>query len=395
MKFLKLEPILWTVVGLLGIVCVLSLFPKVEQADGVAVSSASAKLVSIGSFSQPLGAVQAPGDNSRLYVVEQGGKIQLLVNGHKQAQPFLNISSKVSCCGEQGLLSAAFAPDYKTSGKFYVDYTDVNGDTRVVEYRRSGNPNLADPNSARVVLAQAQPQTNHNGGQLAFGPEGYLYISFGDGGGQGDQHGAHGNAQNLGVLLGKILRVNPAKSGSAAYTVPHDNPFYGRAGARGEIWSYGLRNPWRFSFDKTKGGMIIGDVGQNTIEEVDWAAPPSRGRGNNYGWRVWEGTNRYNSSETAAGAVAPTAQYTHTAGRCSITGGYVVRDPRLTALYGNYLFADFCSGQIWQAALRTGKLASHVSLLPMHVNNPSSFGQDNSGHIYISSLGGRVYRLDP
>jgi len=395
MKFLKLESVVWGVVGLLAIVCALSLFPKAEQADGIPVSAASAKLVSIGSFTQPLGTTQAPGDNTRLYVVEQGGKIQLLAGGRKQAQPFLDISSKISKGGEQGLLSAAFAPDYKTSGKFYVDYTNLNGDTRVVEYRRSSNSNLADPNSARVVLAQAQPQSNHNGGQLAFGPDGYLYISLGDGGGQGDQHGTHGNAQNLGVLLGKILRINPNKQGSRAYSIPSDNPFYGRAGARGEIWAYGLRNPWRFSFDRTKGGMAIGDVGQSEIEETNWAAPPTRGRGNNYGWRVWEGTRRNNSRENAAGQVPPVAQYSHSAGRCSVTGGYVVRDSRLTSLYGHYLFADFCSGEIWQAAMRSGKLTARVSKLTLHVTNPSSFGQDNSGHIYISSIGGRVYRLDP
>ena len=368
-----------------------------DKGKGAVGSSSAGVLHSIGQFNGPLAVVQPKGDTHRLFVVEQSGKVWLLVGGRKQAVPFLNVSNKISSGGEQGLLGLAFSPDYVSSGKFYVDYTNTNGDTRVMEYTRStSNPNLANPASARTVLAQSQPQSNHNGGNLQFGPDGYLYIGLGDGGGGGDQHGAHGNAQNLGVLLGKILRINPKKSGTHAYSIPADNPFIKRSGARGEIWAYGLRNPWRFSFDRLHGGLAIGDVGQNKIEEINWAAAPGRGKAANYGWRVWEGTSRYTPSEIAVGAISPVAQYSHLNGNCSVTGGYVVRDSALTKLYGRYLFADWCSGRIWAAQMRTGKLAAIVSLLPISLQGISSFGEDQAGHIYLASnSSGKVYRLDP
>ena len=367
------------------------------KGDGATSSPSTGVLRSIGQFNGPVAVVQPKAGTHRLFVVEQSGKIWLLVGGRKQAVPFLNVSNKISSGGEQGLLGLAFSPDYVSSGKFYVDYTNTNGDTRVMEYTRStSNPNLANPASARTVLAQSQPQPNHNGGNLQFGPDGYLYIGLGDGGGGGDQHGAHGNAQNLGVLLGKILRINPKKNGMHAYSIPADNPFVKHSGARGEIWAYGLRNPWRFSFDRLHGGLAIGDVGQNKIEEINWATAPGRGKAANYGWRVWEGTNRYTPSEIAVGAISPVAQYSHLNGNCSVTGGYVVRDSALTKLYGRYLFADWCSGRIWAAKMRTGKLAAIVSLLPISLQGISSFGEDQAGHIYLASnSSGKVYRLDP
>lgn len=361
------------------------------------VAASQVKLTRIGTFDGPVAVVQPPGDRQRLLVVEHTGSVRVLVGGHRLAKPFLNISSLVSCCGERGLLGLAFAPDYATSRRFYVDYTNSAGDTRVVEYRRSArSANTADPTTARTVLAQEQPQANHNGGNLAFGPDGKLYIGFGDGGAGDDPHGLLGNGQNLNTLLGKILRINPLQSGAQAYTVPADNPFVGRSDTRPEIWSYGLRNPWRFSFDRKTGGLAIGDVGQDNIEEIDWSAAPTRGRGLNFGWRPWEGTRANFPSESAAGAVFPVAQYAHGSGLCSVTGGYVIRDPRLKALQGRYIYADFCSNSLFTLGLKEGRLAAHsYGPLRSGVRLVSSFGEDLSGRIYVTQLDGAVYRIDP
>ena len=225
---------------------------------------------------------------------------------------------------EQGLLSVAFAPDYASSRRFYVYFTDNSGDQRVVEYKRA-SATRADAGSARLVLRMADSEGNHNGGLLLFGPDKHLYIGTGDGGGAGDQHGARGNAQNLASLLGKMLRIDPAASGGRPYTVPADNPFRGRGGARGEIYSYGLRNPWRFSFDRRTGDLAIGDVGQNAVEEIDFVRR-GKGAGANFGWRPFEGRSRYAPGENAPGHVPPVITRSHGDGWCSITGGVVVRD---------------------------------------------------------------------
>ena len=371
--------------------------PSEAAPTAAAAASSTPKLSTLGTFSAPVFVTQPQSDTSRLFVVELAGRIRLIKNGRTQQRPFLDISNLVSCCGERGLLGLAFAPDYRTSGRFYVDYTDKAGDTRVVEYRRSrSSPDVADTGTARLVLAQHQPEPNHNGGMLAFGPDGHLYIGLGDGGGSNDQHGSLGNAQNLGSLHGKILRIDPRSSGNAAYSVPSDNPFAQTPGARAEIWSFGLRNPWRFSFDRSGGGLAIGDVGQNQVEEVDWAPAPNAGRGLNFGWRPWEGTRANFASEAAAGAVPPVAEYTHGANGCSVTGGYVIRDPRLTRLRGRYIYGDFCSGRIWTASLKTGSLAAtNHGQLRFTFAALSSFGEDASGRIYLVSLRGRVARLDP
>ena len=244
--------------------------------------------------------------------------------GRKLGTPFLDLRDQVTSGGEQGLLSIAFAPDYADSGLFYVYYTDNDERQRVVEYRRA-SADRADPGSARLVLRMDDSESNHNGGQLQFGPDGLLYIGTGDGGGGGDQHGSRGNAQDLGSLLGKILRIDPRASSGRAYSVPGTNPFVGRSGARGEIYAYGLRNPWRFSFDRRKGDLVIGDVGQNAYEEIDFVKR-GKGRGANFGWRPFEGRSRYAPGESAPGAVAPVIVRSHEDGNCSITGGVVVRD---------------------------------------------------------------------
>jgi glucose/arabinose dehydrogenase len=247
------------------------------------------------------------------------------------------------------------------------------------------------------VLSQSQPQGNHNGGELAFGPDGLLYIALGDGGSAGDQGSGHadgGNGQSLGTLLGKILRIDPTPSGGQAYTVPADNPFVGRDGARPEIWSYGLRNPWRFSFDKTTGDLWIGDVGQNAWEEIDYATQTSgNGKGVNYGWNVWEGTHRFRDGD-APGAVGPVYEYSHEGGNCSVTGGHVYRGERIPALRGVYLFADYCAGDLRGVVVQDGRVAQD-RILPVSGGSVSGFGEDNDGELYVVSDQGEIYRVDP
>jgi glucose/arabinose dehydrogenase len=351
------------------------------------------KLTRVGTFSSPVYVTQAPGDRTRLFVVEQGGKIVVVRNGRALRTPFLDLSSKVVSGGEQGLLGLAFSPDYARSGRFYVNYTDASGDTRIVEYRRGSSPDRANAGSARELIFQDQPESNHNGGQLAFGPDGLLYVGLGDGGGGDDQHGPIGNAQNLGTLLGKILRIDPRPSDGRPYSVPRDNPFVGRPGAKPAIYAWGLRNPWRFSFDRRTGDIAIGDVGQDHVEEVDFRTRGTA-RGVNFGWRAWEGTRREDLGLRVSGAVKPVLEYTHDGGNCSVTGGYVIRDPRLPRLAGRYLYGDFCAGNLFTARLRQSG-ASRPRRLGFHIDALSSFGQDQRGRVYVVSLNGPVYRLDP
>jgi glucose/arabinose dehydrogenase len=356
-------------------------------------ATAGVRLAKVGSFDQPLYVTAPPGDRRRVFVVEQTGRIRVIRDGRKLATPFLDLRNQVSCCDERGLLSMAFPPDYATSRRFYVDYTDRNGDTRVVEFRRSGSPDRGVKASARLVLFQRQPESNHNGGLVVFGPDNLMYVGLGDGGGGDDRHGSRGNGQNLGTLLGKILRIDPRASGGRAYTVPGDNPFVGQAGARGEIYSYGLRNPWRFSFDRANGDIAIGDVGQDQVEEVDFARR-GRARGVNYGWRVFEGRRRNYPGEQAPGAVPPVLAYGHGGGGCSVTGGYIVRDPGLRALAGQYVYGDYCIGRLRAVRLSPGTARGDHSL-GLRVSRLSSFGEDARGRVYATSLDGPVYRLAP
>jgi hypothetical protein len=344
------------------------------------------ELALVGTFSSPTYLTAPPGDAERLFVVEQGGRIRVVRNGATLPTAFLDLTSLVLSGGERGLLSMAFAPDYASTGRFYVYYTARSpaGQVVIAEYRRSSNPDVADSTTARPVVTIPHPLSNHNGGQLQFGPDGYLYIGTGDGGGAGDPDG---NGQNLESLLGKILRINPA---GAPYTIPADNPFVGQAG-RDEIWSYGLRNPWRFSFDRQTGDLVIGDVGQGNWEEIDFApAGAGRGRGANFGWDCWEGRSPFEGC-TAPGHVPPVWQYSHARG-CSITGGYVARDPALASLHGRYVYGDYCTARVWSVALGVPDARDdrHTGL-----NVPSlySFGEDACGRVYALSGGGAVYRL--
>jgi glucose/arabinose dehydrogenase len=356
----------------------------------VATASAdSLQLRRVGVFDAPVYVTAPPGDESRLFVVQRGGSVVVLRNG-RRAGTFLEVDTTTDC--ERGLLSIAFAPDYAESGLVYAYYTDAHGDTRVDELKVSAaDPDRVDPASQRNVLLVRQPECNHNGGQLQFGPDGLLYVGLGDGGGGGDQHGSRGNGQDLGSLLGKLLRIDPRASGGRPYTAPADNPFAGVAGARPEIWSYGLRNPWRFSFDRASGGLTIGDVGQDTVEEVDFE-PAGQGAGKNFGWRPYEGRNRLYPDEPAPGAVGPSIQHTHAAGWCSIVGGYVVRDASLPALRGRYVYGDLCRPRLYSARLRPGR-ARGDRPLGVSVRQLVSFGEDAAGRVYAVSLDGPVYRL--
>jgi glucose/arabinose dehydrogenase len=355
-----------------------------------AEAGAALRLVPVGRFQSPLYATAPPGDVRRLMVVEQGGRIRVVRDGHTLATPFLDISANVTAGGEQGLLGLAFAPDYARSGRVYVYYTGRDRREWVVEYRRA-SADHADPASARTVLRMDDPEPNHNGGSLQFGPDGLLYIGTGDGGGANDQHGARGNAQNLGSPLGKLLRIDPRAAAGRPYTIPATNPFIHRAGARPEIYAYGLRNPWRFSFDRATGDLAVGDVGQDRVEEIDFA---HRGgaRGVNYGWRPWEGRRR-NFPEPAPGAVFPVITHTHASGWCSIIGGYVVRDPSLPALRGRYVYGDNCNPRIYSATLRSGHASGDHPLALPSVQSVASFGEDARGRVYVVSLSGPVYRL--
>jgi glucose/arabinose dehydrogenase len=356
--------------------------PGVSAARGV-------KLKKVGSFDSPIFVTAPRGDTHRLFVVERAGRIRVVKNGRKLSTPFLDISSQVRTDSERGLLSMAFAPDYARSGLFYVYFTDRNGDIHIQQFKR-GSADRAAAGSARNLLTINHREFgNHDGGQLQFGPDGYLYAGVGDGGGAGDPHG-HG--QSLGTRLAKLLRIKPRAGGR--YSVK-GNPFVGRRAARKEIWAYGLRNPWRFSFDRQTGDLVIADVGQDSEEEIDFARR-GRGKGANYGWNVFEGTRRYSSSGSAPGAVRPRVTHSHGAGYCSITGGYVVRDRSLGSLYGRYVYGDLCKSGIRSVKLgRSGGASGDRGVPGVSVQQLVSFGEDARGRVYVVSLGGPVYRLSP
>jgi glucose/arabinose dehydrogenase len=350
------------------------------------------RLVEIGSFEAPVFVAQPPRERRDLYVVEQGGRVILVDDGEVASEPFLDISGDVTAGGEQGLLSIAFAPDYEQSGRFYVDFTDTEGDTRVQEFRRSeSDPRVADPESRRELLFVDQPFPNHNGGLLLFGPDGKLYIGLGDGGDAGDPMR---NGQDLGTLLGKILRIDPLPSGDRPYGIPESNPFVDQPDARPEIYAYGLRNPWRFSFDRVGGALSIGDVGQDAIEEIDLVTR-REAAGANFGWSAFEGDEPFNSDQRAPGAVPPVLTYPLEGANCAVTGGYVVRDESLRSLYGRYLYGDFCAGELRSFVPRPGEDAEDDRPLGLEVPQLSSFAEDDRGRIYATSLEGPVYRLAP
>ena len=342
----------------------------------------------VSGVSQPVHVTNAGDGSGRIFVVEQGGRIRIIRNGVLEATPFLDIAGRVGCCGERGLLSVAFPPGYATKGRFYVNYTNKAGNTVVARYRLTTNPDVADPGSEQVVLTVPQPYTNHNGGQLAFGPnDGYLYIGMGDGGSGGDPEN---RAQNPAELLGKLLRID-VESGGNPYLVPATNPFVQTTGYRGEIWALGLRNPWRFAFDRLNGDLYIADVGQAEYEEVNYQPGASAG-GQNYGWRIMEGSHCYNPANcNPSGLTLPVVEYSHAEG-CSITGGVAYRGTQFDRMHGLYFYADYCNGKIW--GLRSAAASWSARLLLDTPFSITTFGEDEAGEIYVADFsGGEIYRI--
>jgi glucose/arabinose dehydrogenase len=351
----------------------------------------------IGSFEQPVYVTGAPGFPRLLFVVEQPGRVVVLDRGHKVSHPFLDLSGEISSGGERGLLSIAFPPDYARSRRFYVYYTDPQGNIRIDEFKRRTATRAAAGSRRKVIVIPHPVNSNHNGGQLQFLGN-LLYFGTGDGGAGGDPPN---NAQNKEVLLGKLLRIDPRPAGGKPYSVPASNPFVGKPG-RDEIYSYGLRNPFRFSFDHVSGKqprLVIGDVGQDRFEEVDYTKVAAAS-GANFGWDAFEGFSKYTGDESGTpdpgGTVKPIFAYSHDRGgdSCSIIGGYVVADRRLRGLYGRYVYADLCEGKL-RSLVPHLKRASDDRKLGLSVASPSSFGEDDRHHLYVVSLEGPVYRLVP
>jgi glucose/arabinose dehydrogenase len=336
-------------------------------------------------FTRPLYVTHAGDGSGRVFVVEQAGIIKIVDDGKVLEKPFLDIRDRIESGGEKGLLSVAFHPKYKENGRFFVNYTARKQGVLksvIAEYKVSQtNSDIAD-RTERVILEIEQPFANHNGGLNKFGPDGFLYIGLGDGGGAGDPLNA---GQSLDTLLGKILRIDIEKE---PYAIPQDNPFVGKTHAQGEIWAYGLRNPWRFSFDRCTGRLFAGDVGQNRLEEIDLIE-----KGKNYGWRIMEGSQCFDPPTlcNTQGLELPIAEYDHSLG-CSVTGGYVYRGTQYPALIGHYLFGDYCSGRIWSLTENSSGRWTMRQLIdsPFSI---SSFGEDEQGELYVMHYGGAVYRV--
>ncbi|HEX7490585.1 MAG TPA: PQQ-dependent sugar dehydrogenase [Candidatus Limnocylindrales bacterium] len=349
----------------------------------------------VSGLPSPIGVSVAPGD-PRLFVIGQAGKI-VVVSGGKVTGTFLDISGRMSCCGERGLLGLAFHPQYASNGRFFVRYTDPAGDLRISEFRVGSDPNLADATSEQILMTIPHPNFgNHNGGRIAFGPDGYLYIGTGDGGSGGDPNN-HG--QSLGTLLGKMLRIDvDHTSAGKPYAIPTDNPFVGRSGTLPEIFAYGLRNPYSFSFDRLNGDLWIGDVGQDLWEEVDRApASAGAGKGIDFGWSVMEGNHCYKPSSgcNTAGLTPPLAEYSHGVSDsigCAIIGGYVYRGSAHPDLYGRYFFGDECSGRIWDLIAGGPAQQTPQELLSSGVN-VVGWGEDSAGEVYMVGASGVLYQL--
>ena len=381
------------IVSLSGVIIAQESDSEIVISRASAPSPSSVKLTPIAAgLKRPLYVTHAGDGSSRLFLVEQSGKIWILEEGEFSGLTFLNVSNLISPVAltsqysERGLLGLAFHPEYTDNGSFFINYTDHSGSTIVARYQvSSGNPDVADAGSGQIIFQLAQPYTNHNGGHIEFGPDGYLYITLGDGGSANDPLGA---GQNRQLLLGSILRIDV--DSALPYTIPSDNPFVGDPAALDEIWSYGWRNVWRFSFDRLTGDMYLADVGQNQWEEVNFQPADSVG-GENYGWNVWEGTHVF-AGGTAPNHVPPFFEYSHALG-CSVTGGYVYRGQAIPDLQAVYLFGDYCTGRIW-ASWRDHDLDWHTIEYLKTDLEISSFGEDEAGELYVIDYGGTIYRLD-
>lgn len=334
--------------------------------------------------------VTAPVADPRLFVVEQVGRVRVIDQGRLEPEPYLDLTDRVACCGERGLLGLAFDPDFRATERFFVSYTDATGATRVESYRGFDRGNTAGDGHGELFLEVAQPFGNHNGGHIVFGPDRMLYVGLGDGGSGGDPSG-HG--QDPGTLLGTILRIDVTQRIGPPYAIPEDNPFADGVGGRPEVWHWGLRNPWRFSFDLGAGHLYIGDVGQNRWEEID--VVPTEEGGHNFGWNTMEGSECFQGDCAADDLTLPTAVYSHDDG-CSVTGGHVYRGRAIEWLQGRYLYADYCGG--WIRSFRLAGNGTAVDPLELEVPSPgriTSFGEDSQGEVYVIVESGTVFRLAP
>ena len=392
-----------------AIVAIAAAIAGIATQEGRTLGPKFVTLQPIARLREPVYLTQPPGQGSQLYVVQKRGAVRIIANDHLLTRPFLDIHRLVKSNGPgngPGMESIAFPPDYGRTGRFYVSYDDHRDALQVDEFRRSAdNPLLADPSSRRPILRIPEPTEAHHGGLIVFGPDGHLYLGAGDGGPAGDPAG---NAQNLDLLLGKILRIDPAPTaaagGTAGYTIPPDNPFVGRPG-RDEIWAYGLRNPRRFSFDPPTKTIAIGDVGNDRYEEIDYL-PIERSRGANFGWPAYEGFATFRGGIPRSATILPALAYPHHPG-CAVTGGYVVRDGRLARIrgreiVGDYLFADYCTGKLYGFRPRLGRRPGKQRSFRFGIRYLSSLGEDNSGHIYVlterapsGGSKGSVFRLIP
>lgn len=368
---------------------------------GEAIGSSSAKLRLLpgtGKLGQPVLAKNAPGDDTRLFIASKDGKIRIFAGGKLADEPFYEVPD-LTVGDEQGLLGLAFHPGYATNGRYFLHYSGKGGQTVVEERVRGANADRADGGAGKTILTIDQPESNHNGGSLEFGPDGMLYLGMGDGGGGGDQHGPKGNGQNLDTLLGKLIRIDIDKPADGkAYGIPAGNLTI--AGARPEIWDYGLRNPWRLSFDACTGDLWIGDVGQGAWEEIDFAP---KGVGNhNWGWRAREGKHCFDKAQCTSdapqeGMTDPVLEYAHANGRCSVAGGYVYRGSAIPGLRGTYFFGDFCTHEIFTSKRTNGVASEAVNVTDAiggsAIGNILAFGQDNAGELYVTTTSG-VYALE-
>jgi glucose/arabinose dehydrogenase len=353
------------------------------------IPALTARLV-VSGLDQPLDLQSAPGDPDRLYVVEQGGRIRVVRDGTLAEAPFLDVSARVSSTGERGLLGLAFHPRFATNRRLFVNYTTAESGNTVIAEFQATSADAADPASEQRLLVVPQPFANHNGGALAFGNDGYLYVALGDGGSAGDPLG---NGQNVDALLGKILRIDV--DGGAPYAIPPDNPLLGNPAALPEIWAFGLRNPFRMSFEHATGDLYIGDVGQGRVEEIDIGFA-SRGGGENYGWNVTEGSLCYSPSRDCdtTGLTLPVLEYGHDEG-CSVTGGVVYEGCRMPDLVGTYFYGDYCSAFVRSFRFASGQVTEQRDWTLSGIDHITSFGRDAYGEVYVVDRDGEVYRLEP
>lgn len=368
------------IIGTLCLVTSLALATASADEPAAPVQPVNASLTEVAKAQGPSAGAAGPDDT--LWIAERAGTVRVL-DGSGLGAPVLDISDETTTDGERGLLGVAFD---KTFAHFYISFTDLEGTSTIDEF--AVEDGQLQPDTRRTVLTQTQPYANHNGGDIKFGPDGYLYIAFGDGGSGGDPHG---NGQKLDTLLGKLLRIDP--SGDEPYAIPADNPFVSDANAKEEIWSYGLRNPWRFSFDAGTGDLLIGDVGQSDWEEIDWAPADSKG-GENYGWSSMEGTHPFRGGTEPANHVPPVYEYDRTGLGCSVTGGFVYRGEALPDLQGSYVFSDYCDGTLRTLRMADGEVTG-VGDLGVSAGEVISFVEGGDGELYVLGSNGTVSRVDP